>query len=75
MSRILRIIATIFSCCACAAMIYFSSKGNSDAIYTCLILCIVGFFANMVITSHENAKQLEAMQKEQEARTVQQEQE
>ena len=75
MTRILRIIATAFSCCSCAAMIYFSGKGNSDAIYTCLILCIVGFFANMVISSHENAKQLEAMQKEQEAKAARQEQE
>jgi len=68
MTRIFRIIATIFSCCCCAAMIYFSSTGNSDAIYTCLILCIVSFFVNMLVTAHENAKKLEAMQKAQEAK-------
>jgi len=73
MNKILRIIATIFSCCCCAAMIYFSSKGNSDAIYTCLILCIVSFFVNMLVTARENAKKLEAMQKAQEAKLAQQE--
>ena len=73
MTRIIRIIATIFSCLTCAAMIYFSSAGNSDAIYTCLILCIISFFVNMVVTARENAKKLEAMQKEQEANLAQQE--
>lgn len=64
MARIIRILSVIFSCCTCAAMIWFSSQGNEDAIYTCLILCIVSFFVNMVVTSHENAKKLEAMQKQ-----------
>ena len=71
MAKIIRIIATIFSCCSCAAMIYFSSQNNSDAIYTCLILCVVSFFVNMVITSHENAKILEAQAKQQEAEQAQ----
>ena len=73
MTRMIRIIATVFSCLTCAAMIYFSSTGNSDAIYTCLILCIVSFFVNMIVTARENAKKLEAMQKEQEAKLTQQE--
>ena len=73
MTRIIRIIATVFSFGTCAAMIYFSSQNNADAVYTCLILCIISFFANMVINAHENAKKLEAMQKEQEAKAAQQE--
>ncbi|MBR3973159.1 MAG: hypothetical protein IKJ99_04320 [Oscillospiraceae bacterium] len=68
MARILRIIATLFSCGSCAAMIYFSSRNNADAVYTCLILCIVSFFVNMIITARENAKKLEALQKEQETK-------
>ena len=73
MSRILRIVATLFSFGTCAALIYFSSRNNTDAVYTCLILCIVSFFVNMIITARENAKKLEAMQKEQEAKAAQQE--
>ena len=73
MTQIIRIIATIFSCLTCAAMIYFSSTGNSDAIYTCLMLCIASFFVNMIVSARENAKKLEAMQKEQEAMMAQQE--
>ena len=71
MTRILRIIAVLFSCGSCAGMIYFSSQGNNDAVYTCILLCIVGFFTNLVVTAHENAKKLEALQKQQEAEQTQ----
>ena len=60
MARIIRIIAVAFSCCSCAAMIYFSSKGNNSAVYTSLVLCLVGFLANMLATTHENKLKLEA---------------
>ena len=73
MAKIIRIIATVFSCCSCAAMIYFSSQNNSDAVFTCMILCIIGFFVNMVANAHENAKKLEAQMKAQEALLKQQE--
>ena len=70
MAKIIRIAATVFSCCTCAAMIYFSSTGNADAIYTCLIACIISFFVNMAVTAHINAKKLEAMQKAQEEKAA-----
>ena len=60
MARIIRIIAVAFSCCSCAAMIYFSSQGNNSAVYTCLVLCLVGFLCNMLATTHENKLKLEA---------------
>ena len=66
-TKLFRIIAVLFSCGSCAGMIYFSSQGNNDAVYTCIILCVVGFFANIVISAHENAKALEAQVKQQEA--------
>jgi len=65
-TKLLRIIAVLFSCVSCAAMIWFSNQGNNDAVYTCIILCIVGFFANMLLTAHENVKKVEALRKAQE---------
>ena len=63
MARIIRILSVIFSSCSCAAMIYFSSQGNNDAVYTCLILCLVGFVVNMFASAHENKLKLEAQVK------------
>ena len=64
MARILRIVSVIFSCCSCAAMLWFSSQGNNDAVYTCLVLCLVGFVGNMLGTAHENKMKLEAEAKQ-----------
>ena len=41
-------------------MIYFSNQGNNDAVYTCMILCLVGFVVNMLASAHENKLKLEA---------------
>ena len=60
MARILRIVSVIFSSCSCAAMLYFSGQGNDKAVYTCLVLCLVGFVGNMLGTAHENKLKLEA---------------
>lgn len=66
MARIIRIIAVIASCCACAGMIWCSSAGNETGVYICMGICFVGFLTNMIATARENAKKLEAAQAEQE---------
>ena len=64
MSKIIRIIAVIASCAFCAGLIWFSNAQNQTAIYVCLGGCVVSFLINMMVTSHENARDLEAQQKQ-----------
>ena len=63
MAKILRIIAVIMSCGFCAGLIWCSSVRNQMGIYVCIGGCVAGFLMNMIVTAHENAKELEAQQK------------
>ena len=64
MSKIIRILAVIVSCAFCAGLIWFSNAQNQTAIYVCLGGCVASFLVNMIVSSHENAKELEAQQKQ-----------
>ena len=64
MAKILRILAVLTSCGFCAGLIWCSNIQNQTGIYVCIGGCLLGFLANMMVTAHENAKELEAQQKQ-----------
>ena len=64
MTRFLRILAVLTSCGFCAGLIWASSVQNQTAVYVCIGGCLLGFLANMMVTAHENARELEAQQKQ-----------
>ena len=60
MAQIIRTIAVIASCCFCAGMIYFSSTGtNNNAVYICMVGCLVSFMINAAAAARINRKAVE----------------
>ena len=59
MARIVKIIATLFSCAFCIGMIICTNAGSQMGVYVCIAGCFLSFLISMMATAQQNKRIVE----------------